>query len=836
MPKNRPYDVSHYKISPRIDVTKSVFEGSVVIDFKALRATRVLELDSVDLAISKVSLVSDGKSLRYSLDSKNGLLTIELPQVLGPDQAQSVQIDYSGPIGSQHEGLFRVDDPYNHQRPPLYFTHFEPLFARKFFPSNDEPYDKATTEVIAEVNEPQYSILSNGQKVSDEVYKDQNGISWRKARWVMEKPHSSYLVNLAVGEFGNLSDNLSGVPLNIYVAPDKTKDVALALDVLKGSLRFFEDFYKVPYPWPAYAMVGIPSFQWGGMENTTLTSMRESALTIEDSSSVLQKYRIATVVTHELAHQWFGDYVTMRWWDDVWLNEAFASYMEVLAVEFLSAPGLWSKDLATIETTLDVWEGYFRQEDGPRSHPIVTNELPSPEDAFDSINYTKGQQVLRMLDFYIGRDAFQKGVASYMKEFAYANATYKDFFASMEKASGADLSGFVNSWLLNRGYPIVTIKKKWVAKTNTLELTLTQRPNHKEDKTLFDFKLPISFSKIAEDAFYETQVIHCKEKTHQFTVKLPAKPDWVSVNPGGVALARFEMPNTTELEWSRQALEDPDITARISALFYLADPWINRDAKQLGKLTQLAKATLEQALRKDPSPFVRWALLGKLADSKWPRYPDTLVAAIYQNAENPKKLSSKEDMGVFLVRTRAIGLLGKHYYPKGMELVSRLAQDKNLPIDYVGAVAGALARRGDDESRKKLKAMIQTHKDRGYPFQKYILTAFGAIANVKAADDIAEIVKNPEFANNEVIGGIFWRLHNNEVVRTSKEGTSFIRDFVLHNTTFNDQMKSNLLSVLEEVKNNNAKLAAQAIAKESSSQRLRDLAQKILDKNFPLKK
>ena len=320
IPKNRSFDVLRYKIGVRLDVARDRFENSVAIEFKALGNIRDMELDCEGLDVAKVSLLPNNDPLTFSLDEKRNILKVSFPKALQKGLIQAVRIDYSGKVGAQHEGLFKVLDPNDSKRLPLYFTQFEPLFARRFFPSNDEPYDKATTEVIVEVNDTRYKVLSNGKQLSDEVYKAEDGVSWRKTHWIMDKPHSSYLVNIAVGQFAALSDRSGDVPLNIYVDPAKTKDVAFALDMLKGSMRFFEDFYKVPYPWFGYGMVGIPNFQWGGMENTTLTSMRESALTIEDSSAVLQKYRIATTVTHELAHQWFGDYVTMRWWDDVWLN------------------------------------------------------------------------------------------------------------------------------------------------------------------------------------------------------------------------------------------------------------------------------------------------------------------------------------------------------------------------------------------------------------------------------------------------------------------------------------------------------------------------------------
>ncbi|MBI2070329.1 MAG: hypothetical protein HYT79_06965 [Elusimicrobia bacterium] len=772
-PKNRPYDVSHYAIAMRLDAAAVHFNAS---------------------------------------------------QPAGKEIA--VTIAYGGQADVQHQGFFKVADPDEPTRPMMFFTHLEPVAARKLFPCNDEPYDKATTETTVEVD-PKYDVFSNGRKVADEIVDIKNAGKLRRVRWVQEKPHSTYLVNIVVGKFGELNADVQGAGMSIYTSPSKRERAEFAMDVLKKALPFFENFYGIKYPWNRYAMVGLPGFLWGGMENTTLTTMRDSAMTLEDPTAKIQKFRIASVVTHELAHQWFGNYVTMKWWDDLWLNEAFASYMETVATE-----DYFGNEFAVVETVLSTWESYFRQEDGPRSHPIVSKELPTPDDAFDSTNYTKGEQVLRMLDFYIGREAFRKGLNEYLTQFALNNATYKDFMAAMENASGLDLQGFVDSWLLARGYPILEVEERWHDSKKKIKLRMKQRPNHAEDTTVFDFRIPVVFHRLTPPEFHEKKIILINRKEWSADFDLLAQPEWITWNPGSVALVKLSRPRTSEEKWSLQALHDPDPIARIQALFALAKTWVSREAEKLEDLTPKAKETLSLALKIDPSPYVRHGLLDKLLTSKWTRYPDDLTPVLLELAKGPAGLPSSDLEGQTLVRARALALLGKSTDQAGRKYLRELLSDQELPLDILSGASSGIAGFSDQESIQALKTALDQHGRRGYPFKKTVLLAFGMVRHPGVLPELERIVKSSD-ANNEIVGGISWRLMNNEVIKNSAEGAGFVKDFVLHPNSFSEEMKSRWLEILEESRNPAVRPALEAIVQESSSARIKALAKKTLDKNFP---
>lgn len=823
LPKNRPYDAAHYHIHCKLDVAAGRFYNIVHIRLTPLEAISQIELDSVGLDIREVTLAPK-KALKFQVDKERNLLTIDLAQPAPKGRSLEISIEYSGQANVGHEGLFRTMDPDEPARLPLYFTHFESISARRFFPSNDEPYDKATTEMTVEVD-PKYRVLSNGRLISDQV-SGSGSSALRRSHWILEKPHSTYLVNLAAGDFVTLEDKAGNVPIEVHTSAKKKERARFSAEVLKKAFRYLEDFYGIPYPWPRYAMVGVPGFLWGGMENTGLTSMRESAMVLEHSSSEVQKLRIASVVAHELAHQWFGDYVTMKWWDDLWLNEAFASYMETVACQ-----DYFQNEWAVIETVTGAWENYFREEDGPRSHPIVSKELPTPDDAFDSTNYTKGEQVLRMLDFYIGREAFRKGLKDYLSRHALGNATYQDFMGAMEKASGENLQGFVASWLLARGYPVLTIQENWDEAAKTMRLEVRQASNHAGENTIFDFKIPVDWRRVSAPAYHERRVFKISEPNMVFEMKLPAKPDWTAWNAGGAALVRIER-QVDEKEWSLQALQDPDPLARISALFELAKPWWDRGTKTLRPLSGAAIKTLETSLGSDPSPYVRVALLSKLLDSKWPRFPgNNLAPVLLAQARRPSGLPASDAIGFMLVQSRSLALLGKVGGADERSYAVSILTDRQAGLDLAAGAASAVARFSDAASAQDLRSGLEVQETRGYPFAKAILLAFGSIQNPSVVSELEGIVQGP-LANNEIVGGLLYRLSDNETVKTSAEGTNFIRDFVLRPNTFNEEMKSRALGVLDEVKAPPAKSALEDIAAKSSSQRLRELAKKTLAKNF----
>ncbi len=831
-PANRPYNVTHYKLKMEIDPSKNPdkFSAQVEIKLKSKTPIETLSLDIDELTIGSVEMTKPVKKTLEFQTKTGKLLDITLPGKIKPGQEWSFTIVYQGVIHSSHNGLFRVTDPDEPDRGALVFSHLEPLGARSVFPCNDEPYAKATSEM--EVTTPaRFSVVSNGKLVSDKKLK-RGKDAWHVVHWQLDKPQATYLTALAVGDFAKVATTHKSKEISFYVGKTKTEKAKYLLDVTKQSMEYFETYLGVPYPWNKYSVVGIPTFLWGGMENTTTTFQNQERSVLNDSKSAFEKKRITALSSHELAHQWFGDDVTLAWWDDVWLNESFASYMDMLAEK-----QIFKGDQAEIDLVTDTWDNYFRQEDGPRSHPIVDKELSGADDAFDSINYTKGENVLRMLSYYLGEDKFRKGVQAYLTAHAYGNATNKDLFESMEKAAAEDLTQFRDTWVLQRGYPVVTYGGTWDSDTNTYHLKISQRPNHPEDKTAFRFRIPVVYQRRAAPSFSKMVNVDMGKgdvTAQEIITNLPARPEWITVNPGAVVLARVQQADRDDAVLAAQALGDNDAIARIWAGYELARGLVDGDS-----ISSFSEKTLVEMLRSDASPYVRIALLSNFQKMKSRWLPSHLSDAVSELARTSVQKGSEvtptylsDEMGWSQWRSELLGTMGRIDRRETLPFLAEQLAKKDLPLDDLSKTAISVAQLGDDKSAAVLREAEKLHKDRGYRYQYVVQYAFGAYESPKAAAEIRELTKT---CASDLIGRWTGLLKNNHTLIHSAEWADFLRDFVLHNTRFGDEVKARLLETIEEVKSAEVKAAMEAIAKETPSDRMKEVARKVLDKNFPSK-
>ncbi|MBI4405309.1 MAG: hypothetical protein HY537_14190 [Deltaproteobacteria bacterium] len=825
-PANRPYDAIHYQINLSIDpsVNPDVFEASVDIKLKTLQTVEKLSFDMKELSVHSVKLGGkQPKDLLFKSSEKT--LEVEFPKAVAKGQVLTLAIRYAGKVRSTHDGFFKVWDPDEPERGALLFTHFEAQSARSFFPCNDEPYDKATTEVRVRVP-ARYAVISNGQKTSDRPFK-REGADWREVRWLQDKPHSTYLVSLAVGEFSKIASK--GKPeISVWVGKSKVENARFTLEITQKAVAFFEKYLGVKYPWAKYATIGLPTYLWGGMENTSATHMNQERTVLNEAGSSFEKKRIVGLATHELAHQWFGNDVTPKWWDDIWLNEAFASYLDSLATAHIIG-----SEEAAIELVTHTWDDYFRQEDGPRSHPIVAKELTNPDDAFDSISYTKGENVLRMLSFYLGEEKFRASLREYLKQFKRSNANYLDFFRITEKITGEDLALFRDTWLLQRGYPVIRYSGEWDPKSSTYTLSLSQRSNHESDKSSFHFRLPIVFHRSKASAYSRTVILSVSEKNTDISLVLPAEPEWVTVNPGGVVLGKVIPAKTDETVLALQAVSDPDPVARVWACFQLSENFLEGRAE----LSKEAESTVLNILQSDSSPYVRMALLAAFRKMKTRWLTEKIGSGILALARNAFQNSWQQTAdyrndphGWSELRSELLGTLGKVSDKTVLNFLSEILQNPALALDDLQMAANAVAQVGDKRSAEILHSTLSIHKPRGYRYQYWIQFAFGAYQSPMAA---AEIRKLSETGSADLFGRINLAIRDNQVLRTSPEWAVFLQEFLLKNGRFNDEVKTRILSSVEDVNTKHAKALLVAVIKESKSERLREASKKILDKNFP---
>ncbi|VAI31865.1 unnamed protein product [Triticum turgidum subsp. durum] len=361
-------------------------------------------------------------------------------------------MDFNGILNDQMRGFYRSKYQYKGKERNMAVTQFESVDARRCFPCWDEPAFKAKFKLTLEV--PSELVALSNMPVGNATFAG----PIKTVRYLESPPMSTYLVAIVVGLFEYVEGmTTKGTRVRVYTQIGKSNQGKFALDVGVKSLNLYKDYFDTPYPLPKLDMVAIPDFAAGAMENYGLVTYREVALLFDDkSSSASSRQSVAITVAHELAHQWFGNLVTMEWWTHLWLNEGFATWVSHLAVDsFFPQWNIWTQFLDSTTTAL-------RLDSLEASHPIVVeiHHASEVDQIFDAISYDKGASVIRMLQSYLGAERFQKAMASYMKKYAFSNAKTEDLWAVLEKETGEPVKDLMTIWTKQKGYPVINAKIK----------------------------------------------------------------------------------------------------------------------------------------------------------------------------------------------------------------------------------------------------------------------------------------------------------------------------------------------------------------------------------------
>ncbi|KAL0330466.1 UNVERIFIED_CONTAM: Aminopeptidase M1 [Sesamum radiatum] len=389
------------------------------------------------------------ESVEIELYEEDEIVVVEFKESL-PIGTGVLNMEFEGTLNDRMKGFYRSTYEHNGQKKTMAVTQFEPADARRCFPCWDEPACKATFKITLEVPS-ELVALSNMPVIEEKLNGD------LKTVYYQESPiMSTYLVAVVVGLFDYVEDRTpDGIIVRVYCQVGKASQGKFALDVAVKTLGLYKDYFAVPYSLPKLDMIAIPDFAAGAMENYGLVTYRETALLYDDKhSAAANKQRVAVVVAHELAHQWFGNLVTMEWWTHLWLNEGFATWVSYLAVDSLFPDWkIWTQFLD--EST----EG-LRLDGLAESHPIEVdiNHAGEIDEIFDAISYRKGASVIRMLQSYLGAECFQRALASYIKRHACSNAKTEDLWSVLQEESGEPVNKLMNSWTKQKGYPVVSVK------------------------------------------------------------------------------------------------------------------------------------------------------------------------------------------------------------------------------------------------------------------------------------------------------------------------------------------------------------------------------------------
>jgi puromycin-sensitive aminopeptidase len=442
----------HYALRVAPDLDARRFDGTAGIEVTVHEPITQVVLNAVDLSFGAAT-IRDAAGIEQdgsvTIDREHQRATISFPRTVHPGEA-TLTIAYSGILNDQLRGFYRSTFAgADGQEYAIATTQFESTDARRAFPCWDEPEHKATFQVTLRV--PKGLIgLSNTPVVATREAAD--GGSWVTFGRTIKM--STYLVAFIVGPLAATEPrDVDGVPLRVVSVPGRERLASFALAAGAHALRFFADYFAIPYPGEKLDLVAIPDFAAGAMENLGLVTFRETALLVnEDKASRPELERVADVVAHEIAHMWFGDLVTMKWWNGIWLNEAFATFMSLLAVDdFRPSWHRW--------TSFNKERGAAMVTDGLVSTRPIEYEVRSPDDAkgmFDGLTYIKGAAVLRMLEQYLGGERFRAGIRLYLDRHRYGTTETTDLWDAIEEATGEPVRAIMDSWIFQGGHPVVT--------------------------------------------------------------------------------------------------------------------------------------------------------------------------------------------------------------------------------------------------------------------------------------------------------------------------------------------------------------------------------------------
>ena len=441
----------NYNLTFEPDLKNFIFKGSEIISVNCKKATNTITMNCAEIKIKSCHVKSEDKIIKSTIkiNDEKEQLQIKLNSRIKGDA--TINLEFQGTLNDRLLGFYRSQYKQGGKTKYLATTQFEAADARRAFPCWDEPEAKATFE-ISIIADNKFTAISNMPISSKKKIKDKTVYKFGKTPVV-----STYLIYLGVGEFEYLTGNVGKIQIRVVTTKGNKSKGKFSLELGKKLLTSYEKYFGIKYPLPKLDLIAVPDFAAGAMENWGAITFRETILLYDPkTSSTRTKQFIAEVISHEIAHQWFGNLVTMKWWNDLWLNESFATFMATKFVDkFYPEWDLWNQ---FVEDAMNVAMGLDSLK---TTHPIdvKVNSPAEIREIFDAISYDKGGCILRMLEHYVGEPNFQKGLKKYLSDFKYKNARGQDLWDAIGKASKMPVSSMVNTWLKQPGFPLVEIKQ-----------------------------------------------------------------------------------------------------------------------------------------------------------------------------------------------------------------------------------------------------------------------------------------------------------------------------------------------------------------------------------------
>jgi aminopeptidase N len=685
------------------DIDKMAFAGTETIMLNARNRVHKLILNALELKIEAASI--DGKELpsaSIKTDTKNELLTLDLPSELGIGE-HTLALRFTGKINEQGQGLFfmRYQEQGSGARKIMLGTQFEATDARRFFPCWDEPSFRARFQLTAVV--PENWLAASNMPVQDEK-KIAGG---KEVRFAATPPMSSYLNVFVAGELDFIESRIGSTQLRVITTKGKAEMGRYALDASAQILQYYNDYFGVAYPLPKLDQIALPGGFGGAMENWGGITYYESKLLFDPkTSSEETKQDIYEVLAHEMAHQWFGDLVTMAWWDNLWLNEGFASWMgSKCTAHFNPQWEVWLRREFPRDPSRRVGiakEAAMEGDARSTTHPIQQQVATEAEanSAFDDITYKKGQSFLRMLESFLGEDVFRDGIRRYMAEHAYSNATTVDLWNSLSKASGKPVADIAAGWTEQPGFPVVKVKRE---QGSNVSLTQEHFTINFKNAPRLEWKIPLTYEIVGQSPA-SLLMTGKLDSIHKIPLDRAFK---LNVNGAGNYRVEYDEPSWKLL---LGALKNLGVEDRVNLL---SDTWALVQANRVPialyfELVETLPASTELAEREQVIhvlDFIDRLLRGSSEQEKFQHYAQSLLRPTFDAVgweAKPEEQSATGSLRASLIR--ALGNLNDPKILAGCRegFKAFLANPESLSPDLRPAVFSVVGRYADEQTWNEL--------------------------------------------------------------------------------------------------------------------------------------
>jgi len=537
--RSRSYDALHYRIKLNLNIDGKSFAGETTVTVSSLRdGLDVCVLDAEEFSVT--SVLSDyGAPLRFEQSDKE--LKVFLAQPCKFAEIASFTCFYSG--RDPKKGLrFAEETPDN---PELAFSDSFPDNVHHWFPCFDYPNDKVTNELIVSVKSG-YKVAANGRLDSVVEDKAAGTVTYH---WSQELPHSTYLIFFAAAPYVVVRDSYKTLPVNYWVYPQDEKKAFPTYGKTPKMIEFFNKTFGYDYPWQKYDQISVPS--GGGAESTSATAMTQRIMVDEKDEP---DFSAIGIVSHELAHQWWGDLITLRSWAHTWMNESFGTYSDYLYFRFEKGDDEGAVNL------LGKLNGYLREAKTRYIRPIVSDRYDKPGDMFDSHSYPKGALVLHMLRTIVGDEPFFATIRHFLHRYAFDAVDTSDFIRSVKTVTGQNLDWFFDQWLFKPGHPVFDIKSEWDETRKVVRLKVAQVQDFA--KGIPVFRIPVAV-KIVTAKGKDTKKVWIREREETFEFPAETKPLLVRFDEGNTLIKEVSFPK--ELDELLYQLKNDDVIGRMAA-------------------------------------------------------------------------------------------------------------------------------------------------------------------------------------------------------------------------------------------------------------------------------